>query len=332
MMRVTEVAFVLILLLFAPLSGCISSQEGSEVISVDQNSSDSEIYSIDCTEYDGLERCWKLLIPESIDEDKAVPLVIDIHGYTQDMDKHSNLTGFAEIAQEEGFIVAYPNGYNNSWNAGDICCGDAHQVELDDLGFLLGLVDHLIETQPIDQDRIYVSGWSNGCGMTQMLAVKASDLFAAVGCMSFYLITTPSENYSPVPFMEVHGLLDDLIVYGNAGALYVFDQDDRWAEEGALQNLEDWRKMNNCTGITPEMITIDVDYDIRGYSNCENDVEVRLMTLNYGGHNPYAKDCPDYEADSPDDLIWSCRKNPTSIESTRILWDFLSGFSKSDRL
>ena len=329
-MRVTGLVLVLTLLLLAPLSGCISSGDNGEAIGMNPDTLGNEIYSIECKEYDGLERCWKLLIPDSIEKDSAVPLLIDIHGYTQDMDKHSNLTGFDDIAQEEGFIVAYPNGYKNSWNAGDICCGDAHEDEIDDLGFLLGLVNYLIETQPIDDDRIYVSGWSNGCGMTQMLAVKASELFAAVGCMSFYLITSPDQNYTPIPFMEVHGLLDDLIVYGNAGALCIFNQEDNWAKEGALQNLEDWRKMNNCSGVISEVITVQPDYDIRGYSNCENGAEVRLMTLNYGGHNPYAKDCPDYQADSPDDLIWSCRKNPTDIDSSRILWDFLSGFSKSD--
>ncbi|DAC09134.1 MAG TPA: hypothetical protein D7H88_01940, partial [Candidatus Poseidoniales archaeon] len=49
------------------------------------------------------------------------------------------------------------------------------------------MVEHLIATQPVNPDRIYLSGWSNGCGMTQMLVVEASELFAAAGCMSFYL-------------------------------------------------------------------------------------------------------------------------------------------------
>ena len=271
-----------------------------------------------------------MLIPDSVNKDTLVPLVVDIHGYTQDMDKHNNMTGFDEIAIEEGFIVVYPDGYENSWNAGDICCGVAHEEGIDDLSFLLGLVQNLIETQPVDKDRIYVSGWSNGCGMTQMLAVEASELFAAAGCMSFYLIAPPSSNYTPIPFMEIHGLLDDLIVYGNAGLLTIFGQDTEWTEEGAIQNLEDWKNLNNCEGITPEIIITEDDYDIRGYSDCENGAEVRLMTLYYGGHNPYAKDCPDYQLDSPEDVIWSCRKNPTGIESTRILWDFMNDFSKSD--
>ncbi|HII19960.1 MAG TPA: prolyl oligopeptidase family serine peptidase, partial [Candidatus Poseidonia sp.] len=77
--------------------------------------------------------------------------------------------------------------YENSWNAGDICCGIAHEEDVDDLNFIIGMVEHLIATQPVNPDRIYLSGWSNGCGMTQMLVVEASELFAAAGCMSFYL-------------------------------------------------------------------------------------------------------------------------------------------------
>lgn len=329
-MKLTSVTLTVFLLLFTPLSGCMGFEDEYVEISEDQDTSEDSIYSIHCQEYDFLERCWKLLVPDSLENDTLVPLVVDIHGYTQDMDKHNNMTGFADIAIEEGFIVVYPNGYENSWNAGDICCGVAHQEGIDDLNFLLALVENLTETQPIDTDRIYVSGWSNGCGMTQMLAVEASELFAAAGCMSFYLIAPPSSNYTPIPFMEVHGLLDDLILYGNTGLLYAFTQETGWIEEGAIQNLEDWKNINNCVGTTPEIITVQDDYDIRGYSDCDNGAEVRLMTLYYGGHNPYAKDCPDYELNSPDDTIWSCRKNPTGIESTRLLWDFLNDFSKSD--
>lgn len=329
-MKSTGLTFTVFLLLLTPLSGCIEFKDEDIETSDNQELIENSIYSIHCQEYDYLERCWKLLIPDSVNKDTLVPLVVDIHGYTQDMDKHNNMTGFDEIAIEEGFIVVYPDGYENSWNAGDICCGVAHEEGIDDLSFLLGLVQNLIETQPVDKDRIYVSGWSNGCGMTQMLAVEASELFAAAGCMSFYLIAPPSSNYTPIPFMEIHGLLDDLIVYGNAGLLTIFGQDTEWTEEGAIQNLEDWKNLNNCEGITPEIIITEDDYDIRGYSDCENGAEVRLMTLNYGGHNPYAKDCEDYESDSPDDAVWSCRKNPTGIESTRILWDFLNDFSKND--
>lgn len=329
-MKSTGLTFTVFLLLLTPLSGCIEFKDEDIETSDNQELIENSIYSIHCQEFDYLERCWKLLIPDSVNKDTLVPLVVDIHGYTQDMDKHNNMTGFDEIAIEEGFIVVYPDGYENSWNAGDICCGVAHEEGIDDLSFLLGLVQNLIETQPVDKDRIYVSGWSNGCGMTQMLAVEASELFAAAGCMSFYLIAPPSSNYTPIPFMEIHGLLDDLIVYGNAGLLTIFGQDTEWTEEGAIQNLEDWKNLNNCEGITPEIIITEDDYDIRGYSDCENGAEVRLMTLYYGGHNPYAKDCPDYQLDSPEDVIWSCRKNPTGIESTRILWDFMNDFSKSD--
>ena len=329
-MKLTGLTFTVFLLLLTTLSGCIEFKDEDIETSDNQELIENSIYSIHCQEYDYLERCWKLLIPDSVNKDTLVPLVVDIHGYTQDMDKHNNMTGFDEIAIEEGFIVVYPDGYENSWNAGDICCGVAHEEGIDDLSFLLGLVQNLIETQPVDKDRIYVSGWSNGCGMTQMLAVEASELFAAAGCMSFYLIAPPSSNYTPIPFMEIHGLLDDLIVYGNAGLLTIFGQDTEWTEEGAIQNLEDWKNLNNCEGITPEIIITEDDYDIRGYSDCENGAEVRLMTLYYGGHNPYAKDCPDYQLESPEDVIWSCRKNPTGIESTRILWDFMNDFSKSD--
>ena len=81
------------------------------MLSEDEASIETDIFSIHCEEYDGLDRCWKLLIPEGVNSDTPVPLVVDIHGFTQDMDKHSNTTDFANIAIEEGFMVVYPTGY-----------------------------------------------------------------------------------------------------------------------------------------------------------------------------------------------------------------------------
>ena len=97
-MRVTGPTFAAILLFSATLSGCISFEGENSSNSDNQDNNGDDIYSIHCQEYDDLERCWKLLVPDSVEKDTLVPLVVDIHGYTQDMDKHNNVTGFADLA------------------------------------------------------------------------------------------------------------------------------------------------------------------------------------------------------------------------------------------
>ena len=94
-------------------------------------------------------------------------------------------------------IVVYPQGYENSWNAG-WCCGEAKDEGIDDVGFITDLIDYISSNFSVDSSRIYSSGHSNGCAMPHKLASEASEIFAAVGCMALYLLETPSPTYTPV--------------------------------------------------------------------------------------------------------------------------------------
>ena len=49
-------------------------------------------------------------------------------------------TRMDETADEYGFVVAYPNGLSNSWNAG-VCCGPSSNDDVDDVGFTRAIID-----------------------------------------------------------------------------------------------------------------------------------------------------------------------------------------------
>jgi len=273
-----------------------------------------------CINYDDKERCWLLLIPGNLTANDLPPLVIDMHGIGGNMYLQHNLTRFANISERDGVIIAYPQGYDNEWNmADDLCCGDD-----DDIGFLLEMIKTIEQKYIIDESRIYSTGWSNGCGMTQRLAIQASEIFAAAACSSMYLLDEASPNYSPIPFMEIHGLVDELVHYPSislVGFYYgVYELDA--ALIGAIQNFENWADLNGCQGLFPEIIAVEDDYDIRAYSDCENGAEVRLMTQFYASHNPYLNDY------SASDGVGRGKGNPTGIQTTEILWDFLKQHSK----
>ena len=52
-----------------------------------------------------------------------------------------NLTRFANISEEYGVYVVYPQGLNNEWNmADDLCCGDD-----DDFGFILEMIETIVQ-------------------------------------------------------------------------------------------------------------------------------------------------------------------------------------------
>ena len=313
--------FTLLLILSSTVSGCIiEERENAQVIpSTDEILDEESQFSEHCIEYDNLERCWLLLVPMTLNESSTVPLVVDIHGGGDDMYQQRWTSDFANISMEQGFIVAYPQGHNNLWNMGwdsITCSAGILCTEEDDVGFILQMVDIITQNHSIDNSRIYSTGWSNGCGMTQRLAVEASEVFAAAGCMAMYRFVEAPSDYLPIPFMEVHGLLDEIIQYATtAHSAPIFGP-----EKGAMQNLESWADINGCQGSIPEVVVSEIDYDIRGYTDCENETQVMLMTLFFAAHNPYEHDDPVTQPGRG----WA---NPTGVPSSKIVWEFLSQFS-----
>ena len=321
MRRLTS-TLVMFLLASSIFSGCISEPtkvDSEEEPPFDENPDDDSPFSEYCMEYDGLDRCWLLLVPTSLNESSTVPLVVDIHGGDDDMYQQRWTSDFANISIEQGFIVAYPQGHNNLWNMGwnPITCSVGIVCpEEDDVGFILQMVDTIMQNHSIDKSRIYLTGWSLGCGMTQRLAVEASEVFAAAGCMAMYRFVEAPSDYLPIPFMEVHGLLDEIIQYATtAHSAPIFGP-----EKGAMQNLESWADINGCLGSIPEVVVSEIDYDIRGYTDCENETQVMLMTLFFAAHNPYEHDDPVTQPGRG----WA---NPTGVPSSKIVWEFLSQFS-----
>ena len=305
------------------ISGCMSEPpevDSEEDVLVEPNPDYELNITEHCIEYDDLERCWLLLVPPILNESVPAPLLVDMHGNGDDMYQQRWTSDFANISMEQGFVVAYPQGHNNAWNQGPslIPCSDELRCsEEDDVGFILQMLDTIVQNHSIDQSRVYVTGWSNGCGMTQRLAVQASEVFAASGCMAMYLFADVPSDYKPIPFIEVHGILDEIVLYATtAPAAPVFGP-----EKGAIQNLETWADLNGCQGSIPEVIVSEDDYDIRGYTDCENETQVMLVSLFFAAHNPYEHDDPVADPGRG----WA---NPTGVPSSTIVWEFVSQFSK----
>ncbi|MBO96419.1 MAG: hypothetical protein CMA78_00530 [Euryarchaeota archaeon] len=322
-MRSIPTSVVTLLLVSSMVSGCVSDPtkvDTEEDNPVEEDPDYEPNISEHCIEYDELERCWLLLVPLIPNESAPAPLLVDMHGNGDDMYQQRWTSDFANISMEQGFFVAYPQGHNNAWNHGSslIPCSDELRCsEEDDVGFTLQMLDTIMQNHSIDKSRVYVTGWSNGCGMTQRLAVQASEVFAAAGCMAMYRFAEVQSDYSPIPFMEVHGLLDEIVLYATtAPAAPVFGP-----EKGAIQNLESWADLNGCQGSIPEVIVSEEDYDIRGYTDCENEAQVMLVSLFFAAHNPYEHDDPVADPGRG----WA---NPTGVPSSTIVWEFVSQFSK----
>ena len=131
-------------------------------------------------------RGYKLFTPSGLTVGTRVPLVVMLHGCTQDPDDFAAGTRMNELAQQHGFMVLYPaqgprSNVSKCWNW--FVPADQHRGR-GEPDLLAGMTRHVLQTQPIDPARVYVAGLSAGGAMAAILGREYPDLFAAVGVHS----------------------------------------------------------------------------------------------------------------------------------------------------
>jgi poly(hydroxyalkanoate) depolymerase family esterase len=130
-------------------------------------------------------RAFKLFEPAGF-ADARLPLVVMLHGCTQDPDDFATGTRMNALAQEQGFYVLYPaqaprSNAHKCWNwftPGDQRRGKGEPA------LIAGMTRHVLQARPIDSARVYVAGLSAGGAMAAILAREYPDLFAAAGIHS----------------------------------------------------------------------------------------------------------------------------------------------------
>lgn len=233
-------------------------------------------------EHGGLRREFYVYLPLSLASQRGIrPVLFVFHGYGNNVD-HSYKYGFNREAEEHGFVVIYPSGVDQAWNAG-LCCGAR---KTDDVGFVESIIDRAVvsDTLRIDRDRIYATGFSNGGMMSYRLACE-SDRFAAIAPVSgsFGMQIQECRRKRPISILHVHGLLDGIVRFCGGSP--------RTTPSVVLRSIpetfKEWERINFCSesawmfqkGFGRER-NIAV-YDNR---NCGYGAELQLVVLRMGIH------------------------------------------------
>ncbi len=181
-------------------------------------------------ELGGFTHRWYEYVPESVRQSgKPVPLVVCMHGRGGSAETFMDLSGMNRVAEERDFIVVFPEsgiyqqrpgGLRNVllWN------GSYKGERLDDVPFVLSMIENVKGRYAIDPTRIYACGQSSGGMMTSELALRAPGVFAAVSPWSAIVdpdheLVLPEKIDPAVPYMFLFGDIDWLCVDRERGEL-----------------------------------------------------------------------------------------------------------------
>lgn len=130
-------------------------------------------------------RDYKLYIPPA-SFTEPLPLVVMLHGCTQNPDDFAAGTGMNEAALKRGFYVLYPSQtqHANSSRCWNWFKHNHQKRGRGEPALLAGMTRDVMSRYNIDPQRVYVAGLSAGGAMAAILGDAYPDLFAAVGVHS----------------------------------------------------------------------------------------------------------------------------------------------------
>ena len=236
--------------------------------------------------YQGVERSYLLEAPKGAEDPLA--LVIVLHGGGGNAENAVRMTGFADKAREEGFVAAFPEGSARignirTWNAGH-CCAYAADTQIDDIGFLNALMDDINTHIPIDPNRIYVTGMSNGAMMTHRAGIFLSRRIAAIAPVVGAVFGDEQMTKEPVSALIINGALDKNVpLQGGMGA------DEKRANPvkdapyaPANAQVAFWLRADHCADILPTVEEQKIVTQL--ITGCAGGTEVQFVVVKDNGH------------------------------------------------
>ncbi len=217
---------------------------------------------------DGQERSFIVYIPPTAAGHQEVPVLIVIHGTNQNGQIfYDNPNLWNPKADQEGFIVVYPtaltychfdNGVQRTttkWAAGDLgqtdvslgalplCTGE---ILRDDMLFFDELIQTIKKDYLVNEQRFYLTGFSNGAQMAARLAAQRSEVFAAVtvhaGNLSSFIPAVLSSR--PMSLMVTVGAADPLFLQSIGANSPVAVDANALSNAGVAQLLEPFLKIS----------------------------------------------------------------------------------------
>ena len=233
-------------------------------------------------------------VPSGYDPATPTPLVILLHGYGASGFLQESYFRLTPLADELGFLYAYPDGVldpgsNRFWNATDACC-DVLNSGVDHSSYLRSLIETIRAQCNVDPYRVYFAGHSNGGFMSYRMACDHADVIAGIASLAGATFADASAcaPSKPVHVLQIHGTADETILY-DGGHILGTDY------PGAVQTAEIWAAYNQCSTESRRLSpNLNLDTTVAGRESvvqrwddgCRPGGSAELWTIDRGEHVP----------------------------------------------
>ena len=235
----------------------------------------------------GNERPALVYWPQEWDGTSLLPVVVMLHGYGATGIVQDIYLQLRPRIDTYGFIYVIPEGLRDPsgaqyWNANPYCC-DFYDSGVDDVGYLMGLIDELEASMPVDPSRVLFTGHSNGGYMSHRLACEHPDRIAGIASLAGLAQPYGTDcDVHPVSVLQMHGDQDDAVPYTDSTFL-----------PGAQASVETYLERLGCDMSSEELPPRDYAVDVKGedtqverWAGCGGAMVGELWTLQGSGHVP----------------------------------------------
>ena len=236
-----------------------------------------------------------LRMPGGHDYSKPLPLVVALHGFGGSGQGNAHYMHLFDSIHENEHLLLYPDGTQNwlgqkRWNATNACC--LFSGEVDDVGYLLGMIGEAVDSYGADPDGIVITGLSNGGFMSHRMACEAGSSIRSIVALN----GVTWDDFSMCPdtgrpdILHVHSTADTVI----------------WYEGGSIrgepypssnETVQNWASRSGCDESWTFLGTRDVSLDDGidetdefEFLNCEYGNRVSHWRINEGRHVPPLND------------------------------------------
>lgn len=231
----------------------------------------------------------KVYLPKNLNEKRSWPVIISLHGYFSSPNFQNLYFRAKKLVTKKGFILVVPYGSRSLlggryWNTEGYCC-DFFKQKADDLGFLKKLISSIKTEYPVDPEKVFLVGHSNGGFLAHHYACEGGEDISGIVSISGtgplnFQNCIPSK---PISVLQIHGTKDKIIPFDGEKGKF----------PGALESTFAWSKLNGCEQESPQdfgLVSKRKNITSSGWKNCRDDKSTLLWTVNGGGHvNPLPK-------------------------------------------